>query len=38
MLNIVTDWGQKNVGNAAAGFSGAIGSIVGASEIWRGMP
>ena len=38
MLNIVTDWGSRNVGNAAAGFSGAVGSVVGAYEIWRGMP
>jgi hypothetical protein len=28
----------KNVGNAAAGASGAFGSMVGAYEIWRNMP
>lgn len=38
MLNIVSDWGARNVGNAAAGASGAIGSMVAAYEIWRAMP
>ena len=38
MLNIVTDWGSRNIGNAAAGASGAIGSMVAAYEIWRAMP
>mmetsp|Transcript_53484 Transcript_53484/g.127236 ORF Transcript_53484/g.127236 Transcript_53484/m.127236 type:complete len:246 (-) Transcript_53484:62-799(-) len=32
-----TEWGKKNIPAPAAGFSGMVGSLVGAHEIWRVM-